>query len=80
SHVKKTTEQLEQLKTCDFVTFIEFDVHLVTQPEAFQTEVDRVIAQTEAAIAACRTVTVYTRRERLDLGEEKQEEELQQSV
>lgn len=80
SHVKKTTEQLEVLKTCDFVTFIEFDVHLVTQPEAFQAEVDRVIAETEAAIAAGRTVTVYTRRERLDLGEGKQEEELQQSV
>ncbi|RJE90925.1 hydroxyacid dehydrogenase [Paenibacillus sp. 1011MAR3C5] len=80
SHVKKTTEQLEQLKTCDFVTFIEFNVHLVMQPDAFKAEIDRVITETEAAIAAGKTVTVYTRRERLDLGEGKQEEELQQSV
>jgi len=80
SHVKKTTEQLEKLKDCDFITFIEFNVHLVTDPAAFQAELDRVIAETEAAIASGRTVAVYTRRERLDLGEGKQEEELKQSV
>ena len=28
SHVKKTTEQLEVLKTSDFIEFIEFDCHL----------------------------------------------------
>ncbi|GAB6931185.1 four-carbon acid sugar kinase family protein [Paenibacillus sp. JCM 10914] len=80
SHVKKTTEQLEQLMTCDFITFIEFNVHLVTDDKAFQAEVDRVITETETGIAAGKTVTVYTRRERLDLGEGMKEEELKQSV
>ncbi|MEJ9217364.1 four-carbon acid sugar kinase family protein [Paenibacillus glucanolyticus] len=80
SHVQKTTEQLEQLKTVDSITFIEFDVHLVTDAAAFQSETDRVIALAESAIASGKTVTIYTRRERLDLGEGKQEEELKQSI
>lgn len=80
SHVKKTTEQLEVLKTKDTIEFIEFDSHLVLQPENFQTEVDRVIEATENFIRSGKTVAVYTRRERLDLGDGKQEEELKLSV
>lgn len=80
SHVKKTTEQLEVLKTSDFIEFIEFDCHLVLHPDKFQTEIDRVIETTENLIREGKTVTVYTRRERLDLGEGKKEEELKLSV
>lgn len=80
SHVKKTTEQLQSLKSCEAISFIEFNVHLVTDPAAFQAETERVIAAVEALLASGTTVTVYTRRERLDLGEGKQEEELEQSV
>ncbi|MFJ8066024.1 four-carbon acid sugar kinase family protein [Psychrobacillus sp. NPDC096426] len=80
SHVKKTTEQLEVLKTSDFIEFIEFDCHLVLQPEKFQEEIDRVISTTENFIREGKTVTVYTKRERLDLGEDKKEEELKLSV
>lgn len=80
SHVKKTTEQLEVLKTSDFIEFIEFNTHLVLQPEKFQEEIDRVISTTENFISDGKTVTVYTNRERLDLGEGKQEEELKLSV
>jgi len=80
SHVKKTTEQLEELKRCDFIEFIQLDSHLVVEPEKFAAEVDRVIAEVEKLVAAGKTVTVYTRRERLDLGEGMQEEELKQSV
>ena len=80
SHVKKTTEQLEELKRCSFIEFIQLDSHLVVEPEKFAAEVDRVIAEVERLVAAGRTVTVYTRRERLDLGEGMQEEELKQSV
>lgn len=80
SHVKKTTEQLQSLKSCEAISFIEFNVHLVTDPAAFQEETERVIAAVEALLATGTTVTVYTRRERLDLGEGKQEEELEQSV
>lgn len=80
SHVKKTTEQLEQLKTSDFIEFIEFDSHLVLQPDQFQTEIDRVIESAESLIREGKTVAIYTRRERLDLGEDKKEEELKLSV
>lgn len=80
SHVKKTTEQLEQLKTSDFIEFIEFDSHLVLQPDQFQTEIERVIESAESLIREGKTVAIYTRRERLDLGEGKKEEELKLSV
>lgn len=80
SHVKKTTEQFEELKKCDFVHFIEFDVHLVLNDEAFQAEVNRIVNLTNELIAKGQTVSVYTRRERLDLGENKKEEELLLSV
>ncbi|UJL48197.1 hydroxyacid dehydrogenase [Virgibacillus sp. NKC19-16] len=80
SHVKKTTEQLEELKKCDFIEFVEFNVHLVLHPEQFKAETDRVIETSENLIRSGKTVAIYTKRERLDLGEDKQEEELKLSV
>src|SRR6478735_2852873 len=80
SHVKKTTEQLEELKKCSFIEFIEFDCHLVLEPEKFEEEVNRIINEAEQLISQGQTVAVYTRRERLDLGEGKKEEELKLSV
>ena len=80
SHVKKTTEQLEELKTCEFIEFIEFDVHLVLHPEQFKAETNRVIEASEKLIRSGKTVAVYTKRERMDLGEGKKEEELLLSV
>ena len=55
-------------------------VILVLHPEKFQEEIDRVISTTENLIREGKTVTVYTKRERLDLGEGKKEEELKLSV
>nr|WP_106780437.1 four-carbon acid sugar kinase family protein [Lysinibacillus timonensis] len=80
SHVKKTTEQFEELKKCNFIHFIEFNVHLVLDDSAFKQEVDRIVNETNQLIADGQTVAVYTRRERLDLGENKKEEELMLSV
>ncbi|MFC4712878.1 four-carbon acid sugar kinase family protein [Planococcus dechangensis] len=80
SHVKKTTEQFEVLKTSSFIEFIEFDVHLVLHPEKFQAEIERVIETTERLIRQGQTVAVYTKRERLDLGDNQQEKELKLSV
>ncbi|OMC78500.1 four-carbon acid sugar kinase family protein [Viridibacillus sp. FSL H8-0123] len=80
SHVKKTTEQFEALKECDFIEFIEFDVHLVLHPEQFEAEIERIIALSGKLISEGQTVAVYTKRERLDLGEGKKEEELMLSV
>ncbi|MBX0316253.1 four-carbon acid sugar kinase family protein [Planococcus glaciei] len=80
SHVKKTTEQLEELKKCSFIEFIEFNVHLVVDPVQFKAEKERVIEACEDLIRSGKTVAVYTRRERMDLGEGKKEEELLLSV
>ncbi|RPK05922.1 four-carbon acid sugar kinase family protein [Priestia endophytica] len=80
SHVQKTTQQLEQLKQCEFIDFIQFDTHLVLNPEEFEKERDHVLHQCEQLIADGKTVAVYTRRERLDLGQNKKEEELELSV
>ncbi|AWI06308.1 four-carbon acid sugar kinase family protein [Clostridium drakei] len=80
SHVKKTTEQLEELKKCDFIEFIEFNCHLVLDSEKFEAEVQGIIEKTEKLIAEGKTVAVYTSRKRLDLGENKKEEELKLSV
>lgn len=80
SHVKKTTEQFEELKKSDAVEFIEFNVHLVLEPEKFKKELDRVVETTNQLITEGKNVAVYTRRERLDLGEGKKEEELKLSV
>jgi len=80
SHVKKTTEQLEELKKLNEIEFIEFNSHLVLHPDQFQKECERVIEMTESLIISGRTVAVYTSRERLDLGENKKEEELKLSV
>ncbi len=52
-------------------SFIEFNVHLVLNEEAFKTEEDRIVSETNELIAKGQTVAVYTRRERLDLGENK---------
>lgn len=80
SHVKKTTEQLKALEQNKKMAFIEFNTHLVLKPDAFREEIDRVIQQTETLLAAGQSVAVYTRRERLDLGDDRQEEELKLSV
>ncbi|MGX1195228.1 uncharacterized protein YgbK (DUF1537 family) [Metabacillus sp. SLBN-84] len=80
SHVKKSTEQFEELKKSDSVEFIEFNVHLVLEPEKFAAELDRVVQTTNKLIIEGKNAAVYTRRERLDLGEGKKEEELKLSV
>jgi uncharacterized protein YgbK (DUF1537 family) len=80
SHVKKTTEQFEELQKSKTVEFIEFNVHLVLEPEKFEKELDRVVQTTNKLIIEGKNVAVYTRRERLDLGEGKKEEELMLSV
>lgn len=80
SHVKKTTQQLEALMELEDLRFIHFDSHLIVEPEAFQKEVDSVQNQVDEGLKKEITTVVYTNRERLDMGEGKKEEELQQSV
>ncbi|WP_059105586.1 four-carbon acid sugar kinase family protein [Shouchella shacheensis] len=80
SHVQKTTDQLCALLDSGLVTGIEFDVHLVLDPAKFEQEIERVRTSCEKQIQAGQSVVFYTRRERLDLGDHREEEELQLSV
>ncbi|MCM2675814.1 four-carbon acid sugar kinase family protein [Alkalicoccobacillus plakortidis] len=80
SHVQKTTEQLNALIESNLVEAIEFDVHLVLDEEKFAHEIERVRTTIEELITSGKSVVYYTRRERLDLGENRQEEELMLSV
>lgn len=76
SHVKKTTIQLENLKSATNIKFIEFNVHLVLDDAAFKKEQERVIAEVEENIIHGHTVAVYTRRERFDYNTGNKEDEL----
>ncbi len=80
SHVQKTTEQLEELKSCSFVRFIEFNQHLVLMPGEIEKEVDRVVSAVQENISEGITMAVYTRRDRLDLGSGDKKEELKIAV
>lgn len=80
SHVKKTTDQLYALLDSGLVTGVEFNVHLVLDDEKFQQEVERVRTTCEELIREGKSVVYYTRRERLDLGVNREEEELKLSV
>ncbi len=81
SHTKKTTAQLAALHTLPQVENVEFNQHLVVQPEeVFQAEIDRVIAQCGRLLKEGKTVSVCTRRERLDINTGNREDELRISV
>lgn len=80
SHVQKTTDQLNQLKKLTEIYFVEFDCHLVLNEEQFKEETNRIQTLINTKIDEGITVCVYTSRERIDLGEGREEEELALSV
>ncbi|MGV2621359.1 UNVERIFIED_CONTAM: hydroxyacid dehydrogenase [Halobacillus marinus] len=80
SHVQKTTDQLEQLKTISGLHFIEFNSHLVLEPKAFREEVERVRREADEKVEEGTSTVIYTRRDRLELGDGQEEKELMLSV
>ncbi len=81
SHVNKTTQQFEALRTLNGkVEFIEFDQHLVMKEGGLEGEVERVIDLVEKYIPKGKAVIVYTRRERFDLDTDDKEKQLVVSV
>jgi len=80
SHVNKTTQQLNELFTLDFVKQIEFNSDLVLDDEKFEAEINAKIKELEESIANGQTTVIYTKRKRLDLGEGMREKELALSV
>ena len=77
SHVRKTTQQLEALRSLDGIEFIEFDVRTVFDGR-LSSELNRVLETTEEAIGNGRTAAVFTSRKLLALSTE--EESLRASV
>lgn len=80
SHVQKTTQQLDALRSLKDLAFIELDAHLVQDAAIFAQEVERARTVAETFVASGKTAVVYTKRERLDLGPGMEEEELKLSV
>ena len=81
SHVAKTTRQMEELRRCRYpVEFLEFNQHLVLQPGGLEAEVERVVALAEKKIRGGKTVAVHTRRERFDLPDGSEDDQLRISV
>jgi len=80
SHVKKTTEQLEELQKCDFIDFIEFNQHLILDPARLEEEIKRVAAKCNTLISTGRTTAVYTRRQVFEPEGADREQQLKISV
>ena len=80
SHVNKTTTQLQELKKCEDLCFIEINQHTVVNDDAFRREMDRVVTEAENCLASGRSCAVYTRRERFDLNTGNREDELRLAV
>ena len=80
SHVRKTTAQLEALRSLPGLRLLELDTHLVLDERAFAAEGERVKAECNAALGTGTTVVVYTRRDRFDVDTGDKEDELRIAV
>lgn len=80
SHVKKTTQQLEELLMLDHVTPIEFNSDLVLDEVKFEKEIQERIQELDERLSRGETCVIFTKRKRLDLGEGMAEKELMLSV
>ena len=80
SHVRKTTQQLNELLKLKEVMPIEFNSNLVFDKEKFEAEIENRILDLNQKIARGQTCVIYTRRKRLDLGKGMPERDLALSV
>lgn len=81
SHTAKTTAQLESLLQLEGVVPIQFDSNLILEgDDAFYGEVDRCVAEEEAAIRAGKTAVCFTRRQLLTVEDDTPESALVRSV
>lgn len=77
SHVNKTSRQLALLQESSLpMKYIQFDQHRVLEDSGLQNEVERVLSLAEESILSGQSVTVFTRRERLDLNSEDKDKQL----
>lgn len=79
SHTKKTTSQLEALRSVEGLTFVEFDSDQVLTG-TLEAEVNRVVALSEEIIRKGGTVVAYTKRKLLEVEGDTPEAALRRSV
>ena len=81
SHVKKTTDQLNELHHAKKpLTFIEFHAARVLEKGGLDDEVEKTVAQAEQLIKAGKSVVVFTSRELVKLDTEDKDQILEASV
>jgi uncharacterized protein YgbK (DUF1537 family) len=80
SHVNLTTQQVTELKELDYLSFYEFNQHLVLDKEQFNKEIEQAIRTINELLAQGKDVVFYTKRERLDLGQGDESKELELSL
>ena len=80
SHVKRTTEQFNELKQIESLEFIEFNQHRVLEAKGLESETMKTVNSVEKAISSGRTAVVYTRRERIDFPSDDKEANLKLST
>ena len=81
SHVKKTSRQLDELKTSGKpFKFIEFNQHRVMEDGGLEDEAENVRLTAEKAIESGSTAVLFTRRERFELPDADREAQLRISV
>lgn len=80
SHTKKTTSQVEALKSVEGLEFIEFNSDLVLDEAAFEAETEEVIKKEEELIRQGKTVVVFTKRKLLTVDNDTKEDALRRSV
>ncbi len=80
SHTKKTTAQLEMLKSIESIHFIEMNSDLVLKPGALEEETRRILREENEYIEKGITVCVSTKRQLLKVENDTPEEALLRSV
>lgn len=80
SHTDKTSRQVEALRELKEIEFVEMDVSLVKDEEAFQKEVERCLEREENCIRQGKTVCCYTTRTLITADTGDKEDELRLSV
>ena len=80
SHTDKTSRQVEALRELKEIEFVEMDVSLVKDEDAFQKEVERCLEREENCIRQGKTVCCYTTRTLITADTGDKEDELRLSV
>lgn len=80
SHTEMTNMQLEELKKTDDIIFIEMDITLVNNPDAFEKEIHRCLMLEEKYIQEGKTVCCYTTRYLITANTGNKEDDLRLSV